>query len=201
MAIGDVYRLTLRSTQVNEPGNPYLNVFYYRIVTSPGSQVEVDGLLAAFDNSVLGDLGQVISDTVTFDLLDAVQATPLGPGSLFGQRVPSTTTIGQVSGAAMPQFVSWGFRYNRGTRLTRNGYKRFSIPGENDVDGDSPTASAQTALNTLAATLGGLIANIGNVVEAVPVIARTDNTGTVLQSNSVASVQFYGVTSQNSRKR
>jgi len=201
MAVGDIYRVSLTTQDVTDPGNPFRNVFYYRLGVSPGPGVEADGVLSAFDNTILTPLADIVQLDTRFVLLEALNVSVPSASAQFATRVPTTETAGKVGGSKLPPFVSWGFRYNRATRATRNGYKRFSLVSEDSVSDGDPTSGTLLDIGVLEAALTGSISNIPATVEATPVIARIGPLGTVVVESDISSVQFYAVTTQNSRKR
>lgn len=191
MSAGDVYKLTLKSHQGAVQIN---NVFHYRQTFGfTGGDI----LAQEFINEVYPDILPILSNYVT---MDEVEWLNYNDDSDFGINNSIANDTGGQAGEVLPTFNAWGFQYNRETRSTRNGAKRFSPIAEADQNFGIPTAAAIARLDTCAASLGQFV-NLGGTEIWQPVIARLSADGsTVLLTNDVKNVTFKRLSSQTSRK-
>jgi len=192
MALNDVFKLVLKSNQGVVEIN---NIFHYRQTFGvTGGSI----LAQEFINEVFPAIQSVVSDQVTFV---GVEYLNYDDNSDFGIDASIAGETGDRPGEPLPTFNAWGFQYNRETRDTRNGSKRFSPISELDQAYGSPTAPMLTVLQACASSLGQYI-NIGGTEIWQPVIARlTPDGSTVLLTNDVKNVTYTRLTSQVSRKR
>lgn len=171
-----------------------LNVFHYLSNTSDD---DVQLLCAtAFDEDVMAALAVVGNISLKFDNIRCVNLT----GTLADANITPSQADGDVVGAVVIDFVSSAFRYNRVTKDTRNGAKRFTGLVEENVTGGSFTVAYNVDLDALAVILGTDISTVGGVFSPV-IVRKPVGAGGVWTFNDVVSVQNLDrVTTQNSRK-
>lgn len=189
------YKLTLYSF-LESPFNPYLNVFGYHDQLA----LPVDGsnLAPHFISDVLPDIQAVVHHYTTFTRVDVEEV--IGGSGFWSVTLPGGT-LGARTGERMPEFVAWGFRYNRDAVGVRSGAKRFGSVAEGDVQDGSATSGIITDLNTLADRLGAAI-QVGLVDTWFPVILeRPVTVGGPWNYHGLSGVSYQGVTTQNTRKR
>lgn len=201
MPVDDIYRVTLTTVLDNEFTNPFRNVFYFRISSLNNPPDEVDDLAAAFDFTLLPLIRAVTSEALSFETLELLNISQPPATALFGQFAYSSLVTGDVIGPYEPRFVSWGFRLNRRFRATRNGYKRFGGVASSNVSDGVATSGILPDLIVLQNALGTFISDGSSNISAFPHIVRLTPTGGPAVINPVANAVFYGVTTQNSRKR
>jgi hypothetical protein len=191
MSFGDVFKLTLKGTLLGQQTN---NVFHYRqTVGILGGSTMVDRFLA----EVFPDIKSVLASQATFT---AVEWINYNDPSDFGLTPITTGQNGARSGEVLPAFIAWGFNYNRSSRVTRNGSKRFAGVMEGDVINGLAVPAFLNVLEDVAGQLGqDLQAGLTEMWR--PVIARISTDGaTVIQTNDVQNVTYRRITTQNSRK-
>ena len=191
MAIGDIFKITLVSHQGAVQFN---NVFHYRQTLGVlGGNI----LAQEFINEVYPHIKSIVSSFTVFDEVQWLNYNDLGD---FGIDASIAAEIGDRAGEVIPTWNAWAFQYNRTTRETRNGSKRFSSVSELDQNFGDPTAPMLPVLEAAASGLEQFV-NFGGTEIWRPVIARLDATGsTVLVTNDVQSVTFKRLASQTSRK-
>lgn len=191
-----LWKVVMTSESNNRGANPYVNVFGYRsniIVVN-----EQQELMNAFVAQVVPQIATVMGNSMDIKRVEVYNVTD-GVGYL--DNVFSTPVSGSRSGEVMPQFVAWGFQYNRVTAGKRNGYKRIGEISETDVSDQRATASALTALNALAVVLGNPL-KIALIDTWFPEILERKPTGVFpWTSHAIGGVSYKRVTTQNSRKR
>lgn len=191
MSAGDVLKLSLNYRVGLQVAT---NVFHYRqtIGVLGGEQ-----LASAWITEVFDEIKAVSSSVTTYvdvSWLNYNDPTDFGIDPSIGGQV------GARAGECLPIYNAWGFQYNRESRITRNGAKRFSAIAETDNNNGAPAPGSTTMLTNLGNSLGQLI-NFGGTEWWEPVIARlTPDGSAVLLVNGVKSVTFKRITTQNSRK-
>lgn len=108
---------------------------------------------------------------------------------------------GLRTGQQMPPFVAWAFRLNRGARGERNGYKRFGLISETDVEEGSAALGVIDELDSMASILS---AEIGQPVPFwSPLIQRRFENKVELDPPTYWTfndASYVNVSTQNSRK-
>lgn len=191
MAAGDIFKLTLHSTLGTEEA---ANVFHYRqtIGVLGGEQ-----LASSWIDEVYDEIKALVSVVTVFRSVEWLNYNDLAD---FGIDTSIAAQTGARSGEALPSYNAWAFQYNRETRSTRNGAKRFSAIAESDQAYGAPAAVATDVINNCAASLGQLI-NFGGTEFWEPVIVRLNAAGdTPIVVNGVKNVTFKRITTQSSRK-
>lgn len=170
------------------------NVLHYK-VTAIGALDEV-GLATAFSAEVMTDFVDMQSTGIVHYKMTVLNLTDnLGWADV--DIIPDQP--GVVAGADCPPFTSYAFRKNRGTRTTRSGQLRIAgVPEGASEEGVIITAFKERA-DILAASLSGPIAD-GTGGSYGPRIASKNSDGSLRIANSIDSVEFVSITTQNSRK-
>lgn len=171
-----------------------LNVFHYRSTTNADDLQNSCGL--AFNVDILPTIAGLVSTGLTFVEIEVRNLT----GNLADVSVVPGVANGTVIGEQATSFVSIPFRYNRTTKETRNGGKRFAGAVEEALSFTGFTASFFTTMQTAALVLDNPIVNAANTFN--PIILRKPDLGLgIYRYNEVSSVQALNrSTSQNSRK-
>lgn len=125
MAIGDLYRFTVKSTV---SGVECFNVDFKRLDTEPSNPLTTFELARDYHQAWQDKILPVLSLETT---LNSVLCENLTDGVTFAEYAENVS--GLAGGNAMPSFVSIGVRLNRSSKITRNGYKRIAGISENEV--------------------------------------------------------------------
>lgn len=186
-----IYELILNQQYNNEI---IKNVFHYRHTLGEDDHQAL--CAQAFDEDVLANIQTLQNTQVTYDDIRVKNLT----GNLADAIRVSTIPGGSIVGTPMAEFLCCPFRYNRVTKDTRNGAKRFSgMVEENTVAGDF-TGAYLTIMQTTAAILEAEISTVGGVFEPIILRQLPDEFG-VYTYNTVANVTALDrQTTQNSRK-
>ncbi len=175
-------------------GDINLNVFHYLSNTSDDDAQELASL--AFDEDVMAALAVIQSDNLVYTNIRCKNIT----GNLADfNRIPSQVD-GDVAGADAAGFVGAGFRYNRTTKETRNGGKRFSAMVEENITGGTFTVAYNIDLDALAVVLSAEISTVGQVLSPVILRKPDDGAGNWTYNVLQSAVNLNRVTTQNSRK-
>lgn len=170
------------------------NVLQY-VVTSVGSGDE--GTLAdAFYDSVLPAMLDVQHVTVSHYKMTV---TNLTDGLGYAENVITPPAPGILSGSSMPPFVAWAFRKNRLNRSTRSGQMRVAGVSEGAQEGGIAIPTVVDDLNVLADALYDPLTHASGAAFS-PCIVRKGPGNTVVTINGIVSVEYVGVSSQNTRK-
>lgn len=191
-----LWKVVMHSYRAGNPGNPYLNVFGYRsnlVVVN-----EAFELAAAFKAQLIPEIKKILSIQNRIDRVEIFNVTD---GEGYYNDAYSPEISGERNGETLPDFVSYGYQYNRLVAGKRNGFKRFSNASEDDVAGPVPTGSMLTILNALGIKLAEPL-NIGLIDTWFPVILERKPTGVFpWTDHALLSVQYKRITTQNTRKR
>jgi hypothetical protein len=171
------------------------NVYYYTCLdAATGSCAE---LVATFFDTILGPLEAILSNQ--YHMFEAV-AINLNNADDFS--VTPMDSPGIISGDPYPPFVAMEFKYNRLTRVSRNGYKRYAgVPESASTDGVNPTSAYATLCQDLADVLSANL--VGALTQYVPVIFRKTSAAHEPLAGTgfaVDTVSVRTLTSQISRK-
>jgi hypothetical protein len=205
LANGNIIQIVTHMTDTSR-NIPFDNVFHFRAY-------DVEGVI-----SDPLDLGQIAADwfiglhtvvsvyqsnVVTWDSANFENLTNSVD---IGSYNPEDPLVGVVASPPEPAYVALSFQYVRATRVTRHGSKRFSgIADTLITDGSGASLAGTADMVALQNYLfEGFEAVLGAGLEASfePVILRRTAAGvppTVW--NTLASVEYRGAGSQNSRKR
>lgn len=191
MSLGDRYKLTLVSQSGSTTVN---NVFHYRQTLGVlGGEI----LAQEFINEVYPHIRSIVSNQIVFQRVEWINYDDLAD---FGEDDSIAGEGGERPGTTLPRFNVWSFIYNRTTRATRNGWKRFSTVAEDDQDNGAATAAMLLLLQDAANGLEQFV-NFGGTEIWRPIIVRLDAKGsTILEENNVRSVTYRRLSTQNSRK-
>jgi hypothetical protein len=199
------FQLTLNGTYGGT--ETWSAVFFYR--TTNGSSPTAAMLAQAFDGGVIASLAAWQTTATLYSRIDVIN---LGnPGDFFSlDPVQAGGTFVPAEGEFSKFWDAMGFRYNRSTRLSRNGSKRFPGYDESAVDAAGTVVNAPylALLNACAAALAENRTNSGHTFR--PMIPRrilVPNPGNeppehyiLNELYPISSVTVTGATSQNSRK-
>lgn len=171
-----------------------LNVFHYKSNTSEDDIQFQCGTAFNVDN--LPDIALIQSEDVTYQDILVRNIT----GTLADAAVTPGTANGNVVGLELATFYAASFRYNRVSKDTRNGAKRFTGMIEENVQNNSFTGAFQTLMDALAIVLDNDISSAGKTFQ--PIILRKPSLGAgVWQYSDVQTVTALDrATTQNSRK-
>ena len=194
------FRLTLTGTYAFE----WKAVFWFRKQATHAA-LDAQNLYTAFEATVCPIILGVMNSVATIDNIEVVNLVDLAD-YYAGGVTPSNGTITSTSPA--PTFVSYGLRYNRSTRAGRHGYKRFPGVCEELVSFGSTTVSGAlvAAMAALAAGLDNDISSGGATFRPMiphrELVTLPDDTATYVLTDlfGISSVEFYGLTTQNTRK-
>jgi len=173
------------------------NVFYFETDDPPNSNSDllefIDEWIAVVQPAILA----FQSDQIVYLEVNALEVN----GVFFATRSQGAVD-GLISCDAMNPYMAYEFIYNRATRTTRNGYKRFAGVCEDAVDqGGNVTGAVATALTTAEGSLAVSLTLSWAI--ATPVIfgrATPPPSSLPERVNQIQSVTFLRVTTQNSRK-
>jgi len=183
----------------------FINIFHYQNTGDPFF-IDVDAVNAFFDAaSETGEFVEVLLNALSSVVqILSVEMTNLDNPDDFALYVLPTPVAGDISGDSMPSFVAYGYTYERSTRATRNGAKRFVGVPEQSVSNGVIVPAAVFGVQAIAAALEvpvsfSVDAGIDNAL--TPTIVRKTGTFTYSATNLVSGVTYKRVTTQNSRKR
>lgn len=188
MAQGDMYRLMVKSTLLNQET---LSVFHYEHTTGTGTSAD---LREAFNTILFPTILDIQNDALVSYEVNTINYNDVGDFEAFPVNAP-----GRRVGNTMPPYAAWGFVLNRSSRTLRNGAKRFAGVSEEDVVDGVATAGVLPVLTICANTLGNIISFGSN--DFTPQIVRLDPiTGLPIANIPVANASYRRVTTQNTRK-
>jgi len=190
MSAGDVYKLVTTYTFLGEEMS---NVWHYRQGDGSGAVFE---LFEAFNAAVLPELLAIQSVGVEYLTADIINYD--NPGD-FGSFSYPGTTLGTRAGESQPPFVTWAFRLNRTSRVTRNGQKRIGGVSEADVQNGVASSGVLTPLDNAAIAMGTIIE--AGLDSYSPVIVRLTETPPIEPAiiNNISEGVYVRVSTQNSR--
>lgn len=186
-----IYEIVLEQTY---QGQSLINVFHYR--ESLGSDDEQVLCAQAFDEDLMPGLAVLLSVNLEFNNIRCANLT----GDLADINRTPNQPDGDVVGSDVVSFVAAPFRYNRTTKETRNGSKRFAGMVEENLVTVAYTGLYIAALQAYALLLETDISTVGGIFE--PIILRKPPTEAgVYTYNQVLGVQALNrTTTQSSRK-
>lgn len=190
-ASAGLYKLVLEQTYL---GSTIFNVYGY--LNSLGLDDEQDLCAQAFDEDVMANLAGLQSVNLTYDSIRVINIT----GTLADEVITPGQADGDVVGNDMAPFVCAPFRYNRATKDTRNGSKRYSGMVEQNLVGETFTVAYLASLAAHATILQTDITTVGGIFTPI-IIGQETITPGLWNYNTLTSVQALDrVTSQVSRK-
>lgn len=186
-----IYEVILKATY---QGQEVLNVFAFLDLAGLDDK---QGILAsAFDLTTLPAIQTLQNTGVAYT--DIICSNPTG--ILADVTIAPTTGAGSVVGTPMTTFVACSFRYNRVSKETRNGSKRYAGMVEENAVTTGFEAAYITIMNTAALVFGANVAGGGSSFAPI-ILKKPPAVGPVYTYNSVANVQVLNrQSSQNSRK-
>ena len=189
-AVG-LYEVVLEQSYFN---SNVLNVFHYLSNTSDD---DVQDLCAtAFDEDVMAAIAVIQGANVIYDNIRCKNLT--GTLADFNQ-IPSQVD-GDVAGAVTADFIGAAFRYNRVSKETRNGAKRFAGMVEENIVGGNFTVAYNVDLDALAVVLSADISTVGGVFAPIILHKPPDGGGNWTYNELQSAVNLNRLTTQNSRK-
>lgn len=197
MAVGDLWEITLRQSFLDQE---CLNVFGYEETEALDPVLTPTDVAGWFRSVFEAPLEAALSTGWSATQIDIRQVT----GGVTIGDIAQTTWVGSYSGTATPSSVAFGFRLNRASGASRHGYKRFVGCCQEQMSGNTYTASA-TLMNNIAAAL---LANVDDPAGITDGILRPRIISRILAGQPrpvplafpIASVTFIGITTQNTRK-
>ena len=206
MNLDDIIQIIVTSVLNGDASNPILNVFWYRQTSEPDpvqgfTQANVEALDVDFRATVIAPVKVLSCQAIEFkSALYTNWSKPTRPFVL----VNYSGEAGLASGDWLPATNSWGFRYNRSNNTTRNGYKRFSgVPEAYTANGAAAPAQAAAYAAAAVGLQDAIMFTAGmDTISFVPTIVRKNAAGNAVDAHQDSqSVSFYGLTTQNTRKR
>ncbi len=186
-----IYELVLEQTYL---GQKILNVFHYL------NTLDMDDLQTecgtAFDEDVLDAVADLQVDGLVYDNIRVANLTGTGADIFVTPSIPD----GNIAGDDAAGFVAAPFRYNRTTKETRNGAKRFAGVTENVMVDDKFETTYFATMQVTALVLAAQMSTVGGLFD--PIILRKPPTaGPTFTYNEVLSVSALNrQTTQSSRK-
>lgn len=194
IATNGIYELRLRTTRA---GQDLFNVFHYLAAT--GLDTHAQDLVDTWKIAKTSFIQNLLSTGVNFE--DILCFPVFGTG--IEVTVPySGGEAGIQVGESMPTHCAVSFKYNRTTRETGSGWKRFGPMSETNAVGDFFEASYLTTMATTATALEGTV--VGAAADYFPIIFRAPNTAKdpLPRYQLISGVSAINrATTQTSRKR
>lgn len=194
ISVGDVLRLT--SCQ-NIFGELACNVFFYVVAAWTGN-LDYEDILDEFNTTVSGAQAAMQTSDVVYDNLlvenvtNGIDFASLSTGLPTGAKSPPT----------LPSYVAAGFRLDRATAVTRNGFKRIAgIRESGVVENEFTDATDPTAIAYAGVLDSPLILDVNDELTPV-IVGRLPGGGLDLTKlNNIQGVTIKDlITTQNSRK-
>lgn len=186
-----IYELVLEQSYQNQQ---VLNVFHY-INTLADDDLQEE-CATAFDEDVQPTIAGRLNSSVFFTNIRVANLT----GTLADFNLTPTDDQGLLVGLGIVSFVCFPFRYNRVTKDTRNGAKRFTGMIEENVETTGFLPAYFNTMEALGVILGTPISTVGGIFDPIILHKPADEAG-IYTYNTVASVQALNrTTTQNSRK-
>lgn len=196
-AIGNHYIATLRGHD-SIHGQALQNAFCYQAVSGSPTAALLGDIL----NAVLLPLLTTITSVNT--IYDDIYIVNLEDPADFATEIIGTD--GDVTGDAMPPFVSFTYEYIRASRAVNNGRKAFGLVPESSVANGNIVGGVSAAVEAVADYLAEDTSDLGSTATFSPRIWRRPGTyasGVVAAPGafySIADVRFVGISTQNTRK-
>jgi len=193
MSVGDIWQIIDKQAYLSQV---CLNVYYVEETTSATSGPAPADVVNSFRNSVVDNMLPVQSNLLEHIEYTAINLTDPTQFGVFAFAEP-----GAVGGDGLPPFCAWAFKFQRTTRVVRNGQKRIAgIPESQTLNG-IPTTEALALLNALASGMVGPYVSEEPDGSYTPRIRHALGTDPETFSyHPVADVSFTRVSTQNSRK-
>lgn len=175
------------------------NIFYYRITNITGlGDAGYEDMIDWFLAGVIAQVQGIQNVNYTYI---RIELKNLSNGvDLVIRNITPGTRSGTVTGEGLPSYVTYGFKLNRESLVTRNGYKRFSGVSEGQGSGNAytpPTANITNLTGELAADwIFGVVNTAEPVIVKRPILVPAG----AYQYSSIGSASFRGIGSQNTRK-
>ncbi len=204
LVVGDVYKATFYQKFL---GQNLLNVQYY-VCDEAGSLATEASAAGALFALWVARIEKYLS---TLHQLVAVQVDNVSDGIGIGMHTPPPVS-GQVTGDAMPAFVTQSIQQNRATRLTRHGHKYLGGFAELSIANGTSTLNAQQLADYTAMFAGPSSIDAGGpdstdhvfrpvIVGRTPVAPGSRNYALDLSKiNDITGITYRGVSTENLRK-
>jgi len=190
-----LFKIVVRQNIIGGTYNPFISVFGYR--SNLAVINEENELSNQFRTQIVPELVKVIPTNRAIDRVEVYNVTN---GVGYQDYIYAAPVAGLRAGDIFPDFMAYGFQYNRLAAGKRNGYKRFGPPTETDVNGALPSAAMLIILNALAVKLSSPI-KIALIDTWFPEILERKPAGVYpWTSHAIVDVTFKRLTTQNSRK-
>lgn len=190
-ATSGIYEVVLEQTYQNQS---IFNVFHYKH-TLDLDDVQED-CADAFDQDMLPAISTIQNLSVAYTNIRASNLT----GNLADFNLVPSIAAGIVAGDVVVGFVAAPFRYNRETKDTRNGAKRFTGLSELFVKTTGFEPAFFTIMQTAALVFGTNIDVVGAIFEPI-ILRKPPSVGPIFTFNTITGVTAINrTTSQNSRK-
>lgn len=190
-ATAGIYEVILNQDYDNEL---IKNVFHYR--NTLGEDDVQDLCALAFDEDLLAFVQQLQNTSLNYLDIRCKNLSGIGADAIQAPSVASGLAVGTEAAS----FISVPFRYDRTTKETRNGAKRFAAMVEENMVANGFTAAYQAIMLTSAAAFETEISTVGGVFEPI-ILRRVQIPEGTFTYNAVASVTpLNRQTTQNSRK-
>lgn len=186
-----IYEVILEQTY---QGQKLLNVFHYlNTLDTDDLQTECG---TAFDEDVLASIANIQNNGVVYDTIRVANLTGTG-ADIF---VDPSISVGVIAGFDAASFIGVPFRYNRTTKETRNGSKRFAGTTENVMLDDKFEATYFTTMQATAVVLETQISTVGGLFDPI-ILRKPAAAGPTFTYNEVLGVSALNrQTTQSSRK-
>lgn len=201
---GDIVRFTVNQS-LTTTGAVIINVFHYQAAAITGTistVAQYEAMITDFMASVMSHFAFFQSEDLSYVSTTLDNVTNLVDQTTYTATSP---TEGDFAGPSNSGQTALSFKLIRTNRSTRNGSKRLGGVADGQLDtadgsnlvGSVPIGNITAAL---AATLPMVLPSAAGV-DLIPVIARKPALGLpVTVFNPIASAEYRGVGSQNSRK-
>lgn len=194
---GNVYELRVFGRLL---GQECLNVFHYRQTSATAVDNSSEDLIDAYREVVRDPILTIQASQYTLERYEAANISVVGP-DFYALSEPAPLAGGRV-GDVISSFQAWGFRYNRATRLSRNGWKRIAGVIEADSTNGVLNPAINALINAAAAAMAIDITGTLYNVSFEPVIYRAvpTSTGQLPGAFPINGVNYVRITTQNTRK-
>ena len=193
MAVGDVYQIKDKQLVFSQEA---LNVYYYQALDDG---LDAESVATAFSNQIVSQVILIQTSTVSHIGIEVINLNdPLD----FFEETFSIPTPGTIPSDPMPSYVSWTFKFNRSSRIIRNGRKAIAGVAESATSGNNPTATALVELEDTADAMGAdlVVGTLGSCQPVIYGLPTPPPSSLPLRVVPVASVAFSHLSTQNTRK-
>lgn len=193
---GDIIRAVLCGTVFTEQ---FCNVWFFVVDTLTGSEMSLVTVAGSLEDAII----EPLLDAQTVNTVwNRIQVDNVTNGIDFvdvGINRPGTISASE----GLPSFASFQVKMGRGSKITRNGYKRFPGLAEVSTVGQQLTTVAQTTLQVIANTWDEITVPgaEGGLIKPVIMGRNSDGTPDLTRWQIPASFDLLpNITTQNTRK-